>query len=260
MAGTNSKIDTVAIPTVWQGKVIANLAPGESSLAYFEPDLDSQRDFADSLLVLTNHRIVVFADDSLPASAASPETKHALVRSWPLKAVANLRTREATGLGALEILGRNALEFTCSYTMAKSPAAIQFVRTFETIAAAANTKKKSHELAAVATICPSCGNKIEPPATHCESCTPAAAPPPVRSLWRLGRFARPRAAMITLGLVLTITSISFGLVPNYLTILLLHDVLIPQQNGLAVEPPNVRGMRSSESKVNSYSPSARHTA
>ena len=76
---------------------------------------------------------------------------------------------------------------------------------------------------------------IEPPQTVCDSCTPAAAPPPVRSLWRLGRFARPRAAMIVLGFGLTFAGTAAGLVPPYLTMPLLDKVLIPFQAGLPVD-------------------------
>ena len=51
--------------------------------------------------------------------------------------------------------------------------------------------------------------------------------PTASSLFRLFRFARPRLGVIVLGFVLTLASTAAGLVPPYLTIPLLDDVLDP---------------------------------
>ena len=101
----------------------------------------------------------------------------------------------------------------------------------------ASTGKKSKSTVPVVavSICPSCGATIEPPSTVCEACTPTASPPPVRSLWRLVRFARPRAAMITLGLILTLASTAATLVVPYITMLLINNVLTPHEQGQAVD-------------------------
>ena len=58
MTGITGKIDTDAIPPIWRSRLDAQLAPGERLVAFFEPDLDSQLDFADGLVVLTDHRIL----------------------------------------------------------------------------------------------------------------------------------------------------------------------------------------------------------
>jgi ATP-binding cassette subfamily B protein len=212
------------------------LESGERVVAYFEPDLDTQLDFADGLVVLTDHRLLALADverrDVAGASAATPGKW----RSWPMGADSTLRTRESAGLGVLEFVGPDALEASWAYTMSKSAGAAQFVQTFKDTHPNGAAKRKSKPGApAATTVCPSCGAKLEPPQTICEACTPAAAPPPVRSLWRLGRFAKPRAAMVILGFTLTFASTAAGLVPPYLTIPLLNKVLIPRQNGLPVD-------------------------
>ncbi len=64
----------------------------------------------------------------------------------------------------------------------------------------------------------------------CAECAPAAAPDTTRSLWRLTRFAKPRLGLITGGFVLTLLSTAMGLVPPYLTIPLIDEVLIPGKN------------------------------
>jgi ATP-binding cassette subfamily B protein len=70
------------------------------------------------------------------------------------------------------------------------------------------------------------------------------APPPVeddadrpgswRPLWRLLGFVRPHAVVATLGCVLSLASTALALVPPYLTMPLVDDVLIPRQSGATV--------------------------
>ncbi len=220
----NRIIDSDGIPPVWRHELQAQLASGESLVSWFQPDLNSRLDFADGIVVLTDRRL-------LAADGAAQESW----KSWPLQNIANLRAREAAGLGAIELLGRSALEATWQYTAAKSVAATQFIGAYQRVASAVSKKATSpHSMPVAASVCPSCGATIEPPQTVCEVCTPSAAPPPVRSLWRLGRFARPRVAMIVFGFALTLASTAAGLVPPYLTIPLINDVLIPRQLGRPV--------------------------
>jgi ATP-binding cassette subfamily B protein len=212
------------------------LGPAEQLLAFFEPDLDARLHFADGLVVLTDRRVLAVEGTNQDSANGASKAKEQSWRSWPVGAVSALRIRESAGLGALDCLGPSALEATWQYTMAQAPAAALFVQAFREHSSADQLKHKNTKAAAPApTICPSCGAKIEPPQTVCESCAPSAAPPPVRSLWRLGRFARPRMAMVILGFVLTLASTAAGLVPPYVTIPLLNNVLIPHQNGLPVD-------------------------
>ena len=236
MTGTISKIDTAAITPIWRTQIEAKLASGEQLVAFFEPDLDTQLDFADGIVVLTDRRLISSAGSAKVGSTGADTTTGENWQSWLLEDVSQLRTRENIGVGALELLGSTALGATWQYTMARSPGAVQFVQAFKNLSAADSQKRKTAQAALpAATVCPSCGAKIEPPQTVCEACTPSAAPPPVRSLWRLGRFARPHAPMIALGFSLTLASTAAGLVPPYLTIPLLNNVLIPRQNGLPVD-------------------------
>lgn len=139
-------------------------------------------------------------------------------------------------MGALELLGHKALEATWQYTAAKATAANQFLLAFQNATSGPEKKSKSASHAApTISICPSCGAAIEPPNVVCQACTPTASPPPVRSLWRLSRFAKPRAVIITLGLVLTLASTAATLVAPYVTALLIDNVLTPREKGQLVE-------------------------
>lgn len=231
MTGIISKIDTILIPAHWQGRIDAELEPGERVVAVFEPDLNTQLEFVDGLVVLTDRRILAAQSPSAGAGAANAGE----FRSWLLEGAANIRTQEDGGLGRLELLSATKLEAQWPHTVAKSAAAAQFAQAYQNLAKPVSSRKTKAPLVAATSVCPSCGAKIEPPQTVCAACTPTAAPPPVRSLWRLGRFAKPRAAMIGFGFTLTLSSISFGLVPTYITMLLLNNVLIPRQNGLPVD-------------------------
>ena len=61
---------------------------------------------------------------------------------------------------------------------------------------------------------------------------------PVRTwgLLRLWRFARPYQSQLLLGLGLTLASTAFTLVPPYMTMPLMDQVLIPFQNGQPIDP------------------------
>jgi ATP-binding cassette subfamily B protein len=58
-------------------------------------------------------------------------------------------------------------------------------------------------------------------------------------LFKLWRFARPYRGQLLLGFVLTLASTAATLVPPYLTMPLMDDVLIPYQNGKSIEPETV---------------------
>lgn len=235
MTGIISKIDSSALPAKWRSDLLSQLASGEQLVAIFEPDLNTRLDFADGLVALTDRRVLAIEGDSRDSVNAANGANGKNWRSWPIKQISELRIRESAGLGALDFLGPAALEATWQYTMARSAPAVQFVQAFRDLATTDQPKHKKATAALAPTICPSCGATIEPPLTVCESCAPSAAPPPVRSLWRLGRFARPRAGMVILGFSLTLASTAAGLVPPYLTIPLLNNVLIPRQSGLPVD-------------------------
>jgi ATP-binding cassette subfamily B protein len=205
-------------PAAWCARLAPELAPGEKGHAWFQPDLDEQLRFSENFVALTDRRLLAGDGKSW--------------RSWPLQEIVELRRREHAGLGAIEVLGHDSLLATWRYTAAESPAAANFARR---VNEALRPAGPALPMKASATVCPSCGARLEPGQSLCSDCAPAPAPPPTRSLWRLTRFARPRAAIITLGFVLTLASTGAALAPPYLTMPLLDKVLVPHQNGQPVD-------------------------
>jgi ATP-binding cassette subfamily B protein len=65
-------------------------------------------------------------------------------------------------------------------------------------------------------------------------------PPSTWVLFRLWRFAQPYRWQLLAGFLLTLASTAASLVPPYLTLPLMDKVLIPYQNGVPIDPAQVR--------------------
>lgn len=229
MTSAPGKLDSWdALPESLRRAAEAQLASGEEPVACFQPDLNKKLDFEPGVVLLTDCRLLALEDD--PSVEGSSDGWF----SWPLSEVAKLRAEGQGGMGTLEVLGPLSLLYSWRYTAARTAAATRFVQAHSELVEQKSASTKI-PAASTITVCPSCGVTLEPGQTVCPSCTPTAAPPPVRSLWRLVRFARSRAGMIFFGFILTLASTAAGLVPPYLTMPLLNKVLIPFQAGQGVD-------------------------
>ena len=89
-------------------------------------------------------------------------------------------------------------------------------------------------------LCPVCQNVVDASDEECAVCLEKdQAPTSTWTLFKLWRFARPYRGQLLLGFVLTLASTAATLVPPYLTMPLMDDVLIPYQNGKNIEPETV---------------------
>lgn len=180
--------------------------------------------YADGLVVVTTSRILATGDGS-PEGNGRARTDVTRWRSWSLFDDISLHFRDYATVGAIELVGHGRRLAVWRYTIGRAPAAHRLVKKFQAA--------KSGELdgKATASICPSCGGVITSDDGTCAQCTVQTAPPPVSSLLRLIKFARPRAGMIVVGFLLTIAATAASLVPPYLTKPLLDEVLIPYSQG-----------------------------
>lgn len=204
------------------------LALGEQTLGRFEPDLDAELCFANGLVVLTEQRLLSREPDLhlTPVGRLKVDSPRRW-RSWPLVEVAELRLVERVGYALLELRGHAALLTTWYFTARQLPSAATFVKRFHAV----RIERSSSHLQTLTAPCPSCGSPLDPGEVLCRNCSAAPAPPPVRSLTRLVRFARPRVAWLVLALVLTLASTAASLIPPYITMPLLDKVLVPYQAG-----------------------------
>ncbi|HMS81841.1 MAG TPA: ABC transporter transmembrane domain-containing protein, partial [Burkholderiaceae bacterium] len=88
--------------------------------------------------------------------------------------------------------------------------------------------------------CPRCQAVLPRPGDDCPACAPEPeATPSTWVLFRLWRFARPYKRQLLVGFLLTLGSTAATLVPPYLTMPLMDDVLIPYQKGVPIEASTV---------------------
>jgi ATP-binding cassette subfamily B protein len=195
----------------WRGALPSRLEVGDNVLATLQVDLDAQLRFAEGGLVLTERTL----------QAAFPDGRW---QDWPLTRDLTLRLQDHAGVGTLELLDAHRRLALWRFTLAHGTAAQQFVATFE--------RQQARRAGTLAL-----DEEAEAAADEAEDYA-AKAPPKPTSTWvllRLWRFARPYQGRLLLGFLLTLASTAATLVPPYLTIPLMDRVLIPFQNGQAID-------------------------
>ncbi|MDB5931095.1 MAG: transporter, partial [Polaromonas sp.] len=218
----------------------SQLATDENVVCSLPVDLDSQLCFAPGLLALTNRRLLACA----PGGSWS---------SWPLRSAAGLpaqvlalRHFDHAGVGTLELhdgegeLSRRLASWR--FTLGANAQALRLMRLFGQQQALGQRTDAGHasRTAEDTPLCPECDAPLPPDSDDCPACArEVAAPPSTWVLLRLWRFARPYRWQLLSGFLLTLASTAATLVPPYLTIPLMDDILIPFQNGRQIEPGKV---------------------
>ncbi len=188
----------------------------ESVVAWLKSDLDSTLRFAETLIVLTNRRLLAYEPKGSASalgngSAKAPGAGYQW-RSWNLEDIASLRLRDRAGLGVLEAHGSSGLLARWNYTISQAADAGRLVQRFE------NQRR---------------GSVAEHDGLGESEAAPGGAPAKPASamaLLRLSRFAKPRKGLIVLGFLLTLATTAAGLIPPYLTMPIMDQILIPYQN------------------------------
>lgn len=199
------------------GYTLPPLAHGDTLQCTVSIDLDQQRRFSPSLIVLTNERLLWLKADTEP-------------HVWPLDAALVVESSVHGGLGRLVLASDGVRLHQWWYTAAQIAAVDRFLGVFHSTLRSRGAAEANLEPHA----CPSCGYVLSSEEPVCPSCTPVAAPPAASSLRRLLPFAQRRGRTIAWGLVLTVAATAAGLVPPYLSMPLLDRVLVPMQNGAPV--------------------------
>ncbi len=206
-----------SVPDTFHKELNALLRQGEEILACFEPNLDAKLRFGKGIVVLTNYGVI----SRQPTSFGAPDSPWS---RWELSEVREIRKLDRTGLGVLELLGEAKQLQAWRFTAGNTSAATLLAARFKLVKAG-----KSEEDEVSASICPSCGGSMLVGQMVCSNCAPAPAPDTNRSLWRLTRFAKPRAGMIFIGFVLTFLSTAATFLPPVLTKFLVDNVLTPHE-------------------------------
>ncbi len=167
-------------------------------VATLEVDLDADLRFRPATLVLTEAGIV--------SDAAV----------WPLSPDLRLEHHDHAGVGTLELHDARQRLAIWHYTLSRHHAALRFEREFNRLRDGLPATPTEEEDGG-------------------ETAADELAPPSTWVLLRLWRFARPYKGMLLAGLLLTLAATAATLVPPYLTMPLMDDVLIPYQNGAPID-------------------------
>jgi len=224
------------LPGCWRQRVGDQLDPGEAILAWFEPDLDTRLRYVKGFVVLTDRRLLSAENASAENPQSPPPGESAADvdgqwESWPLDGANVLASGRHNGTGCLELLATDERLAHWHYTLGLAAAADRLVQEFETRRRDGDPARLdgAELLDRAKPICPSCGMEVSPAADDCPTCGPAKGSRQAASLFRLARFARPRARAAALGFALTLAATVAGLVPPYLTWPLMDNVLVPYQ-------------------------------
>ena len=204
----------------WGAEMRALLAPDENVQAAFEVDLTPDLRFAPGLLVLTERRLLARAGDA-PA------------QEWHLAPGMALRLLDHGGVGTVELHDADQRLALWRFTLGRHPQALHLqqrldaqVRRLDSLQGAIAPEAQDVPRCAV------CGTPLPPDSDECTACARQQAPQ--TSTWvllRLWRFARPYKKQLAAGFALTLASTAASLVPPYMTIPLMDDILIPYQSG-----------------------------
>ncbi|WP_350282625.1 ABC transporter ATP-binding protein [Nitrosomonas sp.] len=212
-------------PLHWQIQIGSILHEHEQIHAWLEIDLDSQLNFSSGLIAITAHRIL--------ARMANDENWQA----WPYRQGMRLTYQDHAGVCSIELSNTHA-RLACWYcTLSRNQAVDQLITCFSRLIAANTTQPD--DTAAELTGNNDADNELasaedseSSPASDQEA---TAAPPSTWILFRLWRFARPYKWQLFTGFILMLGSTAAALVPPYLTMPLMDNVLIPYQNGHPID-------------------------
>jgi len=210
------------IPAPLRAEVAAQLQKNESMLAALVADLDDKLHFVQGLVLVTTQRLLSRAPNGI-------------WQSWPYRDGLALKLHDHAGVGHLELMDTQARLAAWRFTLTHNLHATRLVDQFQIYQTSFETGQppqlpEGHR-------CPSCKAPLEPDQDECPICTKVIhTPPSTWTLFRLWRFAKPYKGQLLAGLVLTLLGTAASLVPPYLAMPLMDEVLIPFQNGQHIDP------------------------
>jgi len=225
MNSSLSALAKVVLPEGWQSSALAQLSPQENVLAWLEVDLNAQLHFSLGLLIVTDQRVLFASQDGGLNPAWS---------SWTLVAGMKLTHSDHAGVGTLSLIDDTHRIASWRVTLTHNVTAMRLQETFaDRLEVLTHGKSMAGSVQAR---CPQCKLQLETVGDDCPVCNREQhAPLSTWGLFRLWRFAHPYRWRLLGGFFLTLASTAATLVPPYLTMPLMDDVLIPFQNGKDID-------------------------
>ena len=213
------------IAQAWLNRVPVELLPDESPLTGLELDLDGELVFARTALILTERRVLSCRED---------EKKW---QQWVIEPDWQWRSSDHAGVGRLELFNAQGRLGSWRYTLGQQPAVQRWVDQARACGARQGADAPLGGPESSGRVCPQCQSLLPEDALLCPSCQPEdMTPPSTWTLFKLWRFARHYKWQLFSGFALTLASTAATLVPPYMTMPLMDEVLIPYQNGKEIDP------------------------
>lgn len=182
--------------------------------------------FVKSVIILTDQRVL---------SRAAGEKNWA---SWALQPGLSLQLTDHAGVGCLALSQTTGQLAVWRFTLGLQAAVVRWVAQFESQLALLDTSPEGRPLQSVlpGSVCPVCQTVRDEEDEACPRCErDDLAPPSTWTLLKLWRFAKPYKGTLLAGFLLTLAATAATLVPPYLTMPLMDDILIPYQNGKNID-------------------------
>jgi ATP-binding cassette subfamily B protein len=213
--------DLSLIPDLWQSDL--KLAQGETVVSALKLDLDLRLHFVDGMLLVTERRLL--------ARGADDSGWHA----WPYRSGLKLTHHDHAGVGHLELQDEQGLLASWCFTLGQNLLAMRLLEHFGAQLEGHVSEQAIAQLEH--NVCPSCKAPLEPDQDECPICTKVIhTPPSTWTLFRLWRFTKPYQKELSVGFILMLLGTAAHMIPPYLTMPLMDNVLIPYQNGQPVDP------------------------
>lgn len=200
------------------------LRPGEEIIAILEIDLDDQLHFSKGLVCLSNQGLL----------GTSYQEAGAWGR-WDFSVGHSLNLHDHAGVVTLQLTDSVGQLAQWKFTLAQNPAASRLLQQYQIESAKFLGHPTHANQESSQTLCPTCWVPLPPDQDDCPACSSEnLTPPSTWTLLRLWRFAKPYKGQLFAGFALTLASTAATLVPPYLTMPLMDDILLPYQNGQAI--------------------------
>jgi len=241
-SNTHPPIDLLGLPFFWQEGLLSHVHHGENVLAWLEVDLNDELIFKKTLVILTDQRVISVdeAQNSWDFWALSPDltlrvVDHAGVGTLALhQGGSRLKAwRFTLGLEAAVLRWKLGFE---NHLTGQAQAASFFGQSLVSSSAGVDDWAEPGVGQMRHVLCPFCQNVVDALEEECAVCLEKGqAPTSTWTLLKLWRFAKPYQWQLLMGFLLTLASTAATLVPPYLTMPLMDDVLIPYQNGKDID-------------------------
>jgi ATP-binding cassette subfamily B protein len=214
-----------AAPSDGLTRLHSSLLGGEAVRAILTTDLNDELRAAQSIVMLTSHRLLTWR-------AATADTSAGALQAIDLHAGQSLVLHDHAGVATMELLAGEQRLAVWRFTLGANLWAQKLVLQFGLVQRELAAPEASRALAGVHGPLPEDDDDRDEVTSFAAE---VEQPPSTWTLLRLWRFARPYQWQLLAGFLLMLASTAATLVPPYLTMPLMDDILIPFQNGKPIE-------------------------